>query len=295
MAKREKRGGGRFKRENLRGGTRPVPPNPAEPASPPPDSAPETQSLGRLHTECPSCKTVYRITLTQLRQGNGEAFCLECQASFNALATLTDKAAPVRTTLSRQIPKLGQFEAAGNRMPKTRLDTLAAPIFPENASAPTPRQAPNSGRLAWSIGAACMAILLVWQLSRFEGPSLAQNERLRPWLERTCASLGCRLPLFRVPSRIQIISHNLQPAPSDIEGYEFTLILANQATLPQAFPVIRLNLEDAQGNSAAVREFRPEEYLPNSARLMPVGEMQQIRLLLTKPGRAIGGFSFELF
>jgi len=132
-------------------------------------------------------------------------------------------------------------------------------------------------------------------MARFAGTDLPQDERLRPWLERACGSLGCDLPRFRAPLRIQILGSDLTPAPGGVEGYEFTLVLANQAALPQDFPAIKLSLEGRNGSPAASREFQPDEYLAESGpKLMPVGEPVEVRLLLSKPSREIDGFSVAL-
>lgn len=306
MAKREKRGSGR-KRGMPRGDGQSSPPQAHEPQPFPPEAPPQAHpGTSRIFTQCPICKTAYRITLAQLRQGRGEAYCLECQASFNALSALADTAERAGSSPppSNQVPRLGKLEAAGSPpgpIGEREKPSLAAPAGKVSETEPLPaggKKTANraTARLAWGIGTATLLGLLALQIGWFAWPELAQNERLRPWLDTACASLGCRLPLFRAPRRIQIISHDLHPAPEGVEGYEFTLTLANQASLPQAFPIIRLSLEDFSGGTAAVREFQPEEYLPQSSpSLMQVGELREIRLLLAKPNKEIGGFSFELF
>ena len=310
MAKREKRGAGRSKREVPRGNLQSSTPlaldtvQPAHQEDTPLTSEPQQPPLatGRIYTQCPLCKATYRITVAQLRQGQGEAYCLECQASFNALPALAETAdrAGADPLPSRQAPRLGKLEAAGaaprqdtGRTPERTGTGILTGNIPDTLEPPRP--APTTGCLAWGIGAALMAALLALQVGWFAGPELEQNERLRPWLVKACGSLGCRLPPYHAPRRIQIISHDLSPAPDGIEGYEFTLVLANQAPLPQAFPSIKLSLEAFNGSPAAVREFQPEEYLSEpSPNLMPLGEPIEIHLLLAKPNREIGGFSFEL-
>ena len=312
MANKERRGAGRSKRGAPRGSRQPSPaldtaPSPS-PASPIPEPPQPPLATGRIYTQCPLCKTAYRITVAQLRQGRGEAYCLECQASFDALQALAETAdRTAAPPVSNQVPTLGRMEAAGisprrdaNPAPERTGAGVFADGIPEKKPETPDNQEPSSrapatGRLAWRIGAACMAGLLALQWAWFAGPDLAQNERLRPWLENACDSLGCRLPLFHAPQRIKTVDHDLRPAPDGSEGYEFTLVLANQASLPQAFPTIRLSLEAYNGSPTAAREFRPEEYLPRSSpRLMPIGEPVEIRLLLARPDREIGGFSFEL-
>jgi len=268
------------------------------------------EPTGRLYTQCPQCQTTYRITVAQLRRGRGEALCQQCQAGFNvldALAETTTRARPGPAAPASQPPLLGRLEAVGTREPVL----IAAGDGPSALSAADLKQddpaagdeiAPSeknrssrATRLAWGAGVAALSAMLMAQLGVFEGPQLAQNERLRAGLEAACQTLGCRLPPFRAPALIQIIDQTLSPAPDGIDGYEFTLVLANQASLPQPFPAVKLTLDAHNGSAAAVRVFQPEEYLPADApKTMAAGELQEIRLLLAKPRQEVGGFSFEL-
>ncbi len=152
-----------------------------------------------------------------------------------------------------------------------------------------------AAHIAWATGALLLLVLLGAQFGLFEGPRWIQNERVRPWLETACQNLGCDLPTFRSPKRIDIVDHALQPAPNGIGGCEFTLILSNQASLPQAFPAIKLILSGNDGKPAAARVFQPGEYLPeHHPELMPVGKPQEVRVLLANPQHEVTGFYFEL-
>jgi len=293
MAEKQRRGNGESKPEDTPQSFQPSPPLSTDTTAslsteePPPASA--QSAAGRLYTQCPLCKTVYRIVVAQLRQGNGEAYCQHCQAGFNALITLAETAerAAIIRSPSNAIPHLGILEAVDKSLRRPS----ESPAFE-----PPAEHRATPGQLLWGVGAALLLTLLALQMGWFVGPDIIQNERMRPWLETACANLGCRLPVFRAPRRIQIINHDLRPAPDGIEGYEFALVLSNQASLPQAFPSIRLSLETYNGNLIAASEFQPADYLAKSSpALMPVGTLTEIHLILSKPTREIGGFSFELF
>jgi hypothetical protein len=160
---------------------------------------------------------------------------------------------------------------------------------------PEARPSSRAGRMAWGLGTFLLLALLGLQISVFEGARLAQNERLRPWLEIACEGLRCSLPQFKDIGQIRIIDRALQSAPGDIDGLEFRVVLANQARFPQAFPAIKLVLTEVNGKPVAARVFQPEEYLDaNQTALMPVGKPFEIHLLLAKPSREVGGFAFEL-
>lgn len=314
---KKKRGTGRNLREppSLDGDSPSMPPSPHDTAPPP--AAAETAPTpaiqfgpplaGRFHTQCPRCKTIYRIGVAQLRSGRGLAHCQECQADFNVLETLAETAARARADAAPVGPVLlGRLDTVAAHKPEhgslstgDGLSAFSASDAPPDGAtgwdAMAEASANRPGQAAWGIGALLLLALLAVQLGAFEGLWLAQDEGLRPWLDSACQTLGCRLPVFRAPLRIQIIGHDLRPAPDGLDGYEFTLVLANEASQPQAFPAVKLILSAYNGSPAAARVFEPAEYLsPSSPVLMPVGELQEIRLLLAKPRQEIGGFSFEL-
>jgi predicted Zn finger-like uncharacterized protein len=271
------------------------------PSIAPPAAEATLKTAGRLYTQCPLCQTTYRITVAQLRAGRGEAQCQQCQASFMVLDSLADNPARAKAgpSSNKPAPLLGRLEAVAQREPAVKAEPEPAPPFPAESSAETEPAAQARPalpvRIAWAGGALALLILLAVQLVIFEGSSLAQNEAWRPRLEAACQWLACQLPPFRDLSRIQIIDDALNPAADGSEAYEFTLVFANQAALPQAFPAIKLILEAHNGSPAAVRVFQPEDYLPAaSPGLIATGQLHEIHLRLAKPQSEVGGFSFEL-
>ena len=238
--------------------------------------------------------------------------CQNCRIAFNALNTLAETAeeAVPDGVATANPPMLGRGEVlaspgieqgAFNGLTKNGLPSLsAAPgaslggydVWEEESEV---RPASRAGRMAFGFGVPLLLALLVLQIGLFEGNHLAQDERLRPWLEIACGELGCSLPQYKDVRQIQIIDRALQPAPDDIDGLEFILVVANEARFAQAFPAIKLVLTEVTGKPVAARIFSPGEYLDeNQTGPMPVGKPFEIRLLLAKPSREVGGFNFEL-
>ncbi len=268
-----------------------------------------------MFTQCPNCKTAFSINIEKLRLGRGEMLCQQCHVVFNALNSLSENIQDVahRDRLPpRRPPVLGKQEAVSTARhervmaDKKAVDDLPSlrasvrdgrrrqtPRWQEEADEPPPL--PRASAPGWWLGAFAMLALLVWQASIFEGQRLVQNERMRPWLELACESFACDLPPYKDTSRVQVVDRALLPAPDDIDGYEFSVILSNQSSLAQAFPSIKLVLLELNGRAVASRVFAPEEYLDaNRPAKMPVGKPFEIRLLLAKPSSEVGGFSFEL-
>jgi predicted Zn finger-like uncharacterized protein len=265
-----------------------------------------------VYTRCPQCKTIYRITAAQLRAGRGEALCERCHIVFNALTALTPTANNPIPDLTRQpgqqrrMPSLGSLEAVSRaRFEQEQLDELAKLERPP-VRKPQPssregtqrrgREASSPRRFPWGLWSLAFLLLLIAQVVFFEGRRLAQDPLLRPWLNLACETLGCVLPPYKDVPRIQIYDRTLHTLSGGENGFEFRLVFANQSNLPQAFPKLKLVLSEINGRTVAERIFEPPEYLagqPGDA-LMPVGKPFEVRLLLAKPGRDIGGFAFDL-
>ena len=93
-----------------------------------------------MYTQCPSCETVYRITIDQLRRAEGEVRCGRCQALFNAVLRLTD-----------HLPESAQGELGTGVYPSPKAgpppEAPAAPesqAAPESAAAPEPESTPET-------------------------------------------------------------------------------------------------------------------------------------------------------
>lgn len=263
-----------------------------------------------MYTRCPECKTAYRIDPKQLRAGHGQALCDRCHIVFDALASLamtvkeSSVVGPVRLV---QTPVLGDQDAVVlPRFERDRLGALDSNGIPELRAEPRglaaeSRRLTSSNGLpiakawVWAGGAALLAILLVCQILAFEGRRLAQNVHTRPFMESLCSTLGCTLQPFRDVANLQILDRTLTLAGRPKDGFEFSLVFANQSDLPQAYPRLRLVLNQLDGRPAAERLFEPAEYLPDwsEGSRMLVGVPVEISLFLARPSREIGGFAIE--
>lgn len=266
-----------------------------------------------MYTRCPGCKTIYAISVEQLRSGRGEALCERCNLAFGVLDTLANTAANATPDelASSNPPILGRTAAVSSLGEEHRIVAeltdngppaiasiprgTALPGYGDWTEAPELSPASTSRRIPWTLGAASLLAVLLLQIIVFKGSQIAQDERFRPWLDLLCEGLPCTLPPFRSIPQIQILDKALQPGSQNENVLQFSLILSNQASLPQAFPAIKLILTDFHNQPVASGLFKPEEYLtkPNGG-LMPVGKSFEIRMLFPKPRREVAGFAFEL-
>lgn len=252
-----------------------------------------------MFTRCPKCRTAYRVDPRSLRDDQAEALCDRCNTVFDALAFLAvtvKEAEPEPVRLLN--PPAGAEDPGTGREGREASGRAAVPPGREMAAAD--RRYPwrlwfSRESLRWGGGALALFLLLLIQIFAFEGKRLSQNIHIRPLLEGVCSTLGCALPPFRDVDRLQIMDRTLNMAANSKSGFEFSLVFANQSALPQAFPRLKLVLNELTGKPVAERVFEPIEYLPDWREdlLMPIGNLFEVRLAIAKPSRDVGGFTIE--
>ena len=118
-------------------------------------------------------------------------------------------------------------------------------------------------------------------------PELSQDPRFRPWYQSACNLVGCNLPTYVDPGRVETSNLVVRSHPERDNALELTAVFRNAAQFPQPFPLIELTFSDLSNRTIMVFEFLPDEYLPQALRgmpLMPVGAPVQITLDLADPG-----------
>ncbi|MGA7180391.1 MAG: zinc-ribbon and DUF3426 domain-containing protein [Thiobacillaceae bacterium] len=107
-----------------------------------------------------------------------------------------------------------------------------------------------------------LLVLLFGQLAYFlRDPMAARYPELRPLLSSACDIVGCQMGLPQDVAQIKILGSDLQADPGNSKRLTLALTLANQASYPQAWPMLQLTLTDTRDNPLARRVFAPSEYL----------------------------------
>lgn len=143
-------------------------------------------------------------------------------------------------------------------------------------------------RLAWLLGIASMAALLVYQLGWYRFERLALYEPIRPWYEQACEWAGCELPPLVAsdalePRRLVVRSH-----PDMTNALLLEVTIVNEAGFDQPWPAIALSFSNLNNDVVAQRVFQPQAYLADDEAergRIPSREGRRIRLGLQDPGK----------
>lgn len=264
-----------------------------------------------MYTQCPECLTIYKIGADVLAEGHGSARCGHCAAVFDTLRTLTDllpgesfqqlearsaRDAPPQLTVPALRPAPSQQQTSlfdPDERPRPPSRRTHAPAF---AHARRPR--PATRNWPWNLGVGILLVSLLAQLAYAERASLLDDARVRPWLDRACAELGCRLPLRHDPPRLQLLSRDIRPHPSVANALIISATLRNDADFAQAFPAVEITMSDLDENRIAMRRFLPQEYLGDSRNLasgMAPGATAALVFEVADPGKNAVAFEFKFF
>jgi len=259
-----------------------------------------------MYTQCPECLTVYKLSVAALVQGRGGVRCGHCAAAFDALQTLTDAlpAAPVhKLPLHRDDGGLPQLSVPALRPSRSAQQALLFdPDERPRHRMPTPAFArrrqpqPAKRNWPWTLGVVALTLSLLAQAAYAERAVLLDNAQLRPWLDRICAGLDCRLPLRHDPAKLQLLSRDIRPHPSVPGALIISATLRNDAKFAQAFPDVEITLSDLDENRVAMRRFRPREYLPSGQSLahgLAPGATVALVFEVADPGKNAVAFEFK--
>ena len=263
-----------------------------------------------MYTQCPECLTIYKIAADVIGQGHGSARCGHCAAMFDVLRSLVDTlpdetpeqlplhridSVPPQLTVPALRPQGDQQSLLFNPDERMRRPSTPRPATPAFA-----RGSNGAYRAAlnwpWLLGAAVLALSLLVEIGYAKRAPLFDDARVRPWLDKACETLGCRLPLRREPSRLALLSRDIRPHPSVPNGLIISASLRNDAPFAQAFPDVEIVLSDLDENRIAMRRFHPQEYLGDARAIaagMAPGATAALVFEVADPGKNAVAFEFK--
>ncbi len=275
-----------------------------------------------MYTQCPQCKTIFRLRVEQLRCGQGETRCHRCKINFNALAAIN----PTPENISffsfdaYRIPTLEENQAVeninmGGTVSDRRQSKRESQHSTENNTKETDAEQTGTqltttngthhttapwGRasqlfpdkpLFWQGGTIALTLLFFSQIILFNGQQLAHSKLFRPFLKTINPWLGD----YHNTAELSVLDSKLEPIESADNLLQLYILVKNTAAFPQALPNIKLTLLKPNNQPFASRTFYPSDYqLPqrlDSDTLPPV-VITEILLKITDPMQENIGYKF---
>ncbi|WP_409525229.1 DUF3426 domain-containing protein [Nitrincola sp. MINF-07-Sa-05] len=149
----------------------------------------------------------------------------------------------------------------------------------------------------WLLGTLVAIALLLFQVFWFERQTLSAYPELRPVYYLLCDHIDCTLRGPKAVNQIATRQLIIRPNPYFTGALSVSVVLENQSTFNQHFPLLRLMFNDTQGRHVAGRDFKPEEYLNTQRidpRFMTPGQPFELTLELLAPATGTLGYQLDL-
>jgi len=279
-----------------------------------------------MYTQCPECLSVFSLDVHTLAQAHGHVTCGHCQAGFDSIATLAEQLPPepfvelpvnepafeppcvdlvvYRPRLEPAVVVVDEAIASTSTTSEDFSQLVFAPRFARDKQAKRPhttletsrtRKPSQPGNRAWAVTCTVLALLLVAQLGWAERDQLMRNRTASNWLQQSCSLLGCDLPLVSAPQQLHLLASNVQAHPSARGALMISASVRNDAHFTQTYPVLVINLSNAQGQRIGMRRLKPRQYLDDGTILqrgLAPGASAVLLLEIEDPGNQ--AVSFEL-
>lgn len=171
-----------------------------------------------------------------------------------------------------------------------------APVFVQEA-----RQRQRARRL-WNflliLGIPVLLLGLTAQLTYlFRNEIAAYSPKAAHYLRAACHRIDCTITLPAQIKALSIESRQLQALPDQDNHFELVLLLRNVSATSQTWPALDLQLNDAIGQAAIRKIFRPSEFLKDSDIRggIPAAAEREIRLRFETSGDPAYGFNIRIF
>jgi predicted Zn finger-like uncharacterized protein len=258
-----------------------------------------------MYTVCPECTTVFRITAGHLHAASGLVRCGHCQHLYSAVQFVFDEIPAARAAVAEHrvsareadpVPELRDEEAFLSVVPDRGAAAVAVPSM-----RPLPVADWRQPQMLWrdvlsGCGIGLLMLLLGIQWLYFNRAELAGDSAWRPTMERFCSFLHCDLPLRADVDKIELLDRDVRKHPGAEDALLINATLINHARYVQPYPLFSVRFANLAGKPVAVRHFRPEEYLGNTAALhagMIPGTPVHAVLEIADPGEDAVSFQLD--
>ena len=262
-------------------------------------------------TQCPNCRTHFKITQEQSNAHQGQVRCGRCQTVFNAVKYLYTP--PQQLDLPLALDDIDDatglftvYDPYGDNGEAASISSQAAARqandfshIPDVYVAPVAKLHSRRQMWLWASGSVLLAIILLLQTTYFMRVEIAARlPGLKLVMVQICAPFNCTIPLPQKIDLLSIESSELEADPKLDNIITLHALLRSRARYPLAYPTIELTLTDTQDNALARRFFGPADYMPTGAdekRGFPANREANIKLHLNTTTLKPAGYRLFLF
>jgi len=235
-----------------------------------------------MYTQCDHCKAIFEVSMREVTVAAGKLRCGECNAVFDAMASLSTTMPEPFSATSNKSPDTDSPEAETNapaqknQASRNQKDTHRPEIEKPDLKEKVKDASENLDSKWLNIIAMSLAILLFAQV-------LYNN---RQFITNT--------PVH-APEQIEMLNNNVFAHPNEEGILLISASIENHAKHAQPYPVLEVSLTNADSRLVALRRFKPSEYLENYNKkmLLETNKPTNLKLKIVDPGNDATRFKFK--
>jgi len=206
----------------------------------------------------------------------------------------TPEPAPVPPSVPEAEP--AAVPLAAQRWRRTDETAGEAPIT-ASREAPAERERSGWRTLAWSLGCLALLVAMLAQVTHYYRQDLVRHPALGNALSEVYERLGIPLAPNWDLAAYELRQWGDSSGASADDRISIRASLKNRAAFAQPLPILRLELDDRFGDSIAVRDLEPAEYLKNpteASRLLAPSASTEAEILILNPGPDSVGYRLDV-
>jgi predicted Zn finger-like uncharacterized protein len=224
-----------------------------------------------LYTRCPGCRTIFRVTESQLVLRDGQVRCGHCRTVFNGREHLI--------SLAPQPQGEYEFDELAQGPPTVTLRSARSLDPPPPEPEPEPPEVDYENRFAWEkkkpqrsltgLYAAAVPLLvlalILQAVFHFRDAIAANWPAAKPLLTKACVVARCTIHPLNDVDALTIDASDLQRDQAHQGLLILSATMRNRARYPIAYPYLELSLTGTQEGSGKIptvarRVLAPSDY-----------------------------------
>jgi hypothetical protein len=160
-----------------------------------------------------------------------------------------------------------------------------------------PRQRSGWRTLGWSLGCLLLLVGLLAQVTHYYRQDLVRHPALGNVLREFYGRLGAPLSPNWDLAAYELRQWGDSGDAATDDRMTIRASLTNRAAFAQPHPILRLEMDDRFGESIAVRDLEPAEYLKNpteASRLLAPSASTEAEILILNPGPDAVGYRLDV-
>lgn len=248
-------------------------------------------------TNCPHCKSVFKLRKEHLEVASGHVRCGNCHSLFLATDSLVSLDKESQKAQMSETVEEAEEQVVSQKIPElTEIDK--SDHYELEVDETPAKTRDHLGTLKWAFYGFATLLLIYLAFWFFylwpNKAALSQDSGWRPIYQFSCSMFGCQiaprqdLEQYRINAIEVNITRNGQK--------EVSMVLKNNADFEQPYPNIKIILSDIKGNQFASPVYKPQHYLPelNHNDLIKPGQSVHIAFTFNNEISDYSGYQIEL-